>query len=90
MREWSSLAIPLLPGISTTWFMATRPEAYVDTSALIAFVDPSDTYHPLFRLLFSDPPGLVTKPSSLRKAMVGFSGVTIARVPYGSYPCWRL
>lgn len=42
------------------WFMATRPEAYVDTSALIAFVDRSDTYHPLFRLLFSDPPGLVT------------------------------
>ena len=40
--------------------MATRPEAYVDTSALIAFVDRSDTYHPLFRLLFSDPPGLVT------------------------------
>jgi predicted nucleic acid-binding protein len=43
-----------------TWFMATSLEAYVDTSALIAFVDRSDTYHPLFRLLFSDPPDLVT------------------------------
>jgi predicted nucleic acid-binding protein len=40
--------------------MATRTEAYVDTSALIAFADSSDTYHPLFRRLFSDPPALVT------------------------------
>ena len=35
--------------------MATRTEVYVDTSALIAFVDASDTYHPLFRRLFSEP-----------------------------------
>ena len=40
--------------------MATRTEAYVDTSALIAFVDRSDSYHILFRGLFSDPPKLVT------------------------------
>jgi predicted nucleic acid-binding protein len=40
--------------------MAKRVEAYVDTSALIAFVDRSDTYHPLFRRLFSDPPGIIT------------------------------
>jgi predicted nucleic acid-binding protein len=40
--------------------MATRPEAYVDTSALIAFVDRSDTYHLFFRLLFLEPPSLVT------------------------------
>jgi len=40
--------------------MATRTEAYVDTSALIAFVDRSDSYHPLFRRLFSEPPPLVT------------------------------
>ncbi len=40
--------------------MAKRPEAYVDTSALIAFVDRSDTHHPLFRRLFSSPPRLVT------------------------------
>ncbi len=40
--------------------MAARTEAYVDTSALIAFVDRSDTYHALFRRLFSEPPGLVT------------------------------
>ena len=42
--------------------MATRSEAYVDTSALIALVDRSDTYHPLFRRLFADPPALVTTP----------------------------
>lgn len=40
--------------------MATSPEAYVDTSALIAFADRSDSHHPLFRRLFADPPSLVT------------------------------
>ena len=40
--------------------MARRSEAYVDTSALIAFCDRSDTHHALFRRLFSDPPALVT------------------------------
>jgi predicted nucleic acid-binding protein len=40
--------------------MAGKTEAYVDTSALIAFADRSDSYHPLFRRLFSDPPRLVT------------------------------
>lgn len=42
--------------------MAARTEAYVDTSALIAFADRSDTYHPLFRRLFSSPPRLITTP----------------------------
>jgi predicted nucleic acid-binding protein len=37
-----------------------RPRAYVDTSALIAFLDKSDTHHPLFRRLFADPPALVS------------------------------
>jgi len=40
--------------------MVARTEHYVDTSALIALTDHSDTYHPLFRRLFSDPPALVT------------------------------
>jgi predicted nucleic acid-binding protein len=40
--------------------MASKTEAYVDTSALIAFLDRSDSYHPLFRRLFADPPRLVT------------------------------
>jgi predicted nucleic acid-binding protein len=40
--------------------MATKTEAYIDTSALIAFLDRSDSYHPLFRRLFSSPPRLVT------------------------------
>jgi predicted nucleic acid-binding protein len=40
--------------------MARRPEAYVDTSAFIAFLDRSDSYHPLFRRLFAAPPRLVT------------------------------
>jgi predicted nucleic acid-binding protein len=42
--------------------MARRTEAYVDTSALIAFADRSDSYHSLFRRLFSDPPALCTTP----------------------------
>lgn len=42
--------------------MASRTEAYVDTSALIAFIDKSDTFHALFRRLFADPSDLVTTP----------------------------
>jgi predicted nucleic acid-binding protein len=42
--------------------MAGKTEAYVDTSALIAFADRSDTYHATFRRLFSNPPPLVTTP----------------------------
>ncbi len=42
--------------------MAKKAKAYVDTSALIAFLDRSDTYHALFLRLFSDPPKLVTTP----------------------------
>ena len=40
--------------------MAGKIDAYVDTSALIAFADRSDTYHPLFRRLFAEPPALIT------------------------------
>ncbi len=40
--------------------MAARTECYIDTSALISFLDRSDSYHPLFRQLFSRPPALVT------------------------------
>jgi predicted nucleic acid-binding protein len=40
--------------------MATKREAYLDTSAFIAFVDRSDTHHERFRLLFSKPPSIVS------------------------------
>jgi len=40
--------------------MARKTEGYVDTSALIAFVDRSDSHGALFRRLFADPPPLVT------------------------------
>ncbi len=40
--------------------MVRRTEAYVDTSALIAFLDRSDSHHELFRTLFAEPPRLVT------------------------------
>jgi len=40
--------------------MARSPDAYVDTSALIAFADRSDSHHALFARLFADPPRLVT------------------------------
>lgn len=42
--------------------MAKKTEAYVDTSAFISFLDRSDTYHPLFRRLFAEPPRLLTTP----------------------------
>lgn len=44
--------------------MARRTEprraAYADTSAFIAFLDRSDSFHALFRRLFSEPRPLVT------------------------------
>jgi predicted nucleic acid-binding protein len=40
--------------------MAKRTECYVDTSALIAFLYKSDSFHALFRRLFSEPPPLIT------------------------------
>ena len=40
--------------------MALSAEAYVDTSALIAFADRSDTWHGIFLRLFSNPPRLIT------------------------------
>jgi len=42
--------------------MAKKTDCYVDTSAFIAFLDRSDSHHPLFRRLFSEPPRLVTSP----------------------------
>jgi predicted nucleic acid-binding protein len=40
--------------------MAKKTKGYVDTSAFIAFLDRSDSYHSLFLQLFADPPSLVT------------------------------
>jgi predicted nucleic acid-binding protein len=40
--------------------MAAKTDAYVDTSALIAFVDRSDSHHLTFRRLFAKPPALIT------------------------------
>ena len=40
--------------------MAKKTECYVDTSAFIAFLDKSDSFHPLFRRMFSAPPALIT------------------------------
>src|SRR6266700_7074583 len=40
--------------------MAAKADAYVDTSALIAFVDRSNSYHLTFRRLFAKPPALLT------------------------------
>ncbi len=40
--------------------MAKKAECYVDTSAFIAFLDRSDSFHALFRRLFSAPPRMAT------------------------------
>lgn len=49
--------------------MATRtdadgPPSYMDSpaSALIAFLDRSDSFHPLIRRLFASPPALISSP----------------------------
>ena len=49
-----------MPAGKSTRLSTSRNEAYVDTSALIAFADRSDSHHALFRRLFSDPPPLIT------------------------------
>src|SRR5262249_11785230 len=56
----SNLVILVPVARSMIWSMAQKTDAYIDSSALIAFLDRSDSYHPLFRKLFSKPPGLVT------------------------------
>jgi len=53
--------------------MARSAEAYVDTSALIAFLDGSDSHHRLFRRLFADPPRLVTSPLVVAEGHAWFS-----------------
>jgi len=40
--------------------MAKKIDCYVDTSAFIAFMDRSDSFHALLRRLFSAPPLLAT------------------------------
>jgi len=52
--------------------MARSPDAYVDTSALIAFLDRSDTYHPLFKRLFAAPPRLITTPLVIGEGQAWF------------------
>ena len=47
---------------STRSSTAKRSEAYLDTSAFVAFADGSDSHHALFRRLFGDPPPLFTTP----------------------------
>lgn len=52
--------------------MAKKTRIYVDTSALIAFLDRSDTYHPLFAKLFSEPPSLMTSPLVIAEGQAWF------------------
>jgi predicted nucleic acid-binding protein len=47
---------------------ATLKEAYLDTSAFIAFLDRSDSYHSTFKTAFATPPGLVTSALVIAEA----------------------
>src|SRR6516162_5136691 len=62
MQAWLKAGTAMPAKRSTKSFTAAKNEAYVDTSALIAFADRSDSYHALFRRLFADPPPLVSTP----------------------------
>jgi predicted nucleic acid-binding protein len=52
--------------------MARRNEIYADTSAWIAFLDRSDTYHVVFRRLFSAPPPIVTSALTIAEGHAWF------------------
>lgn len=52
--------------------MAKKIKAYVDTSALISFLDASDSYHGIFSRLFAEPPGLVSTPLVLAEGHAWF------------------
>jgi predicted nucleic acid-binding protein len=52
--------------------MGARTDAYVDSSAFVAFMDRSDTHHLLFRRLFSAPPTLVTTTLVVAEAHAWF------------------
>jgi predicted nucleic acid-binding protein len=43
-------------------------EAYLDTSAFIAFLDRSDSYHAIFKRVFATPPPLVTSALVIAEA----------------------
>src|SRR5436190_23202635 len=60
MPAWWKPETQVPAGRSMKSSMAKKTECYVDTSALIAFLDKSDSFHALFRRLFSQPPPLVT------------------------------
>jgi len=48
-----------------------RLEAYLDTSAFIAFLDKSDSHHAAFKRLFAFPPALVTSASVIAERSAG-------------------
>jgi predicted nucleic acid-binding protein len=52
--------------------MDEKTEVYVDTSAFIAFLDRSDTYHARFRRLFSEPPGIFTTTLAIAEGHAWF------------------
>src|SRR2546425_1569143 len=60
MQVWwkPGMSAPASPLMKSS--MGKKAECYVDTSALIAFLDKSDSFHALFRRLFSEPPPLIT------------------------------
>jgi predicted nucleic acid-binding protein len=54
--------------------MAAKADAYVDTSALIAFLDRSDSHHLTFRRLFAKSPALVTTTLVVAEGHAWFLG----------------
>jgi predicted nucleic acid-binding protein len=48
--------------------VASSNYAYLDSSAFIAFLDRSDSYHPVFKTAFATPPSLVTSALVIAEA----------------------
>lgn len=52
--------------------MAKKTKAYLDTSALIALLDKSDSHHAFFKKLFLEPPRLLTSSLVISEGQAWF------------------
>jgi len=68
----SKIGAAKINAVKVSTAKTTRESAFVDSSAFISALDKSDSFHPLFRSLFSDPPKLLTTSLVISEAQAWF------------------